>query len=122
MITFDEIKQCLLARGWKAYKDYNHPLYQYPEYFCYKLEGAKDCCLNDKAPLYWIRLQNFRLEFAHAPNTIAGVVEITGEIPNGLWLRSSTTLDAQDFLDVYKMEEVESFLVKSWNSAWESSK
>lgn len=121
MTTFDEIKQYLLTQGWKAYKEHSHPRYQYPEYFCYKVENAKECCCNNKPPLFCCSLHNFRLEFAHAPDVIAGVVEITGELPNGLWLKSSVTLDAKEILDSEKLKSVESLLVKSWNMAWEES-
>ena len=56
MTTFDEIKQYLLAQGWKAYKDHHHPHYQYPEYFCYKVENAKECCCNNKPPLFCCKI------------------------------------------------------------------
>ena len=121
MITYEEIKEHLLKDGWKAYKDWSYPKYQYPEHFCYTPEKAKDCCLNMKKPLYWVRLNNFRLEYPNAPDSISGKVEISGELPNGLWLHSNTTVEAEDLLDTKRMDEVESFLVAAWNSAWITS-
>lgn len=121
MITYEEIKEHLLKEGWKVYKDHSCPSYQYPEYFCYTPEKTYDCCLNNKKPLYWLRLNNFHLGFQQAPDSIRGLVEISGELKNGLWLRSSTTVDDLDLLDTKRMDEVESFLVAAWNSAWITS-
>ena len=121
MITYEQIKEHLLKEGWKVYKNFCHPKYQYPEYFCYTPEKAYDCCVNNKKPLYWLRLNNFRLAYSSSLNIISGEVEISGELPSGLWLRSSTTVDDADLLDTKKMDDVESFLVAAWNSAWITS-
>lgn len=120
MQTFEQIRQHLIAAGWKEYKDHSCAKYQYPFYYCRTPKNAKDCCLNEKAPLFWIRLDNFHLEFPHAPDVIGAVVEITGELPNGLWLRSTLPLSDGDVVDSEKMEAVESLLVAAWNAAWDN--
>ena len=118
---FDSIKRALLGMGFVEWQDNMATPYQYATTFLVDLPAdAKDCCLNNKSPLLWLKVYNFNLAYAVAPDLCEGELSLSTELPNGIWYKASVNLSAEQMMDGAFLKTMEKMFVSSWNAAYNS--
>ena len=119
---YEAFRAALQAVGWKTYQDGLARDGNLPFYACRKPKHPIfDCCLNDKAPLFWVKFHHFYPGLYNnwnIPDSKSGEIVIEGQLPNGKWVRLNTSCDWEECLDETAVSEIESMLCAAYNSAY----
>lgn len=116
-MTFDKLKDVLVAQGWKLYKDNLATDYRYAHYVARKPKYSEhDCTCNDKPPLFWVRFSNMHLAFPEAVDFINCEVELTGRIEEGIWPRIQVSIDVEQLIDLEAFDKIERMMCSAWNN------
>lgn len=122
---YQAFKQQLEEAGWKIYTDNHMRDAELNFYVCRKPQGAYDCCLNDKAPLFMAKLWHFYCGLYNnynIPDSRSAEVHLEGELPNGKWIMLKTSCEWEVLLDEAQLKKIEHMLVKGYNAMYENVK
>ena len=117
---YKDFRSSLTEAGWKCYNDSNAGEGQVDFYACLNLRGygARDCCLNDMAPLFIARLYHFYPGIygnANVPDSASAEIAIEGQAANGDWIRLRVSRPWDDLLDKAELDKIINALVSGYN-------
>jgi len=119
---YEAYKEAVEAAGWKAYKDGLACEAELPFYVCRPTEVVKQqCVLNEKPPQLHAKLRHYYPGLWgnwNIPEQFRAELNMTGELPNGRWIRVEVDVDMDELLDADIVKNLDKMLSAAYDSAY----